>query len=82
SSVRKIGAAKNHLKLELSDGVDSLDVIGFGNGYLADEMSPGVTLSITGDLQVNEWNGRKKPQMLLTDIQSKDRHLFDLRGII
>ncbi|MGN7388473.1 single-stranded-DNA-specific exonuclease RecJ [Sporosarcina sp. SAFN-015] len=81
SSVRKIGAAKNHLKLELSDGVDSLDVIGFGNGYLADEMSPGVTLSITGDLQVNEWNGRKKPQMLLTDIQSKDWQLFDLRGI-
>ncbi len=81
SSVRKIGAAKNHLKLELSDGVDSLDVIGFGNGSIADEMSPGVTLSVTGDLQVNEWNGRKKPQMLLNDIQSKDRQLFDLRGI-
>lgn len=81
SSVRKIGAAKNHLKLELSDGVDTLDVIGFGNGEIADEMSPGVKLSVTGDLQVNEWNGRKKPQMLLDDIQSKDRQLFDLRGI-
>lgn len=81
SSVRKIGAAKNHLKLELTDGVDSLDVIGFGNGEIADEMSPGVKLSVTGDLQVNEWNGRKKPQMLLDDIQSKDRQLFDLRGI-
>ncbi|MCG7345039.1 single-stranded-DNA-specific exonuclease RecJ [Sporosarcina sp. ACRSL] len=81
SSVRKIGAAKNHLKLELTDGVNSLDVIGFGNGSIADEMSPGVTLSVTGDLQVNEWNGRKKPQMLLDDIQSKDRQLFDLRGI-
>lgn len=81
SSVRKIGAAKNHLKLELSDGVDTLDVIGFGNGEIADEMSPGVKLSVTGDLQVNEWNGRKKPQMLLDDIQSKERQLFDLRGI-
>ena len=65
SSVRKIGAAKNHLKLELSDGVDSLDVISFGNGEIADEISPGINLSVTGDLQVNEWNGRKKPQMLL-----------------
>ncbi|WP_432358441.1 single-stranded-DNA-specific exonuclease RecJ [Sporosarcina sp. UB5] len=81
SSVRKIGAAKNHLKLELSDGIDTLDVIGFGNGDIADEMSPAITLSVTGDLQVNEWNGRKKPQMLLSDIQSKDRQLFDLRGI-
>ena len=81
SSVRKIGAAKNHLKLELSDGVDSLDVISFGNGAIADEISPGIKLSVTGDLQVNEWNGRKKPQMLLSDLQSKDRQLFDLRGI-
>ncbi|WP_060205360.1 single-stranded-DNA-specific exonuclease RecJ [Sporosarcina koreensis] len=81
TSVRKIGAAKNHLKLELTDGMDTLDCIGFGNGEIADEMSPGVTLSVTGDLQVNEWNGRKKPQMLLDDIQSNDRQLFDLRGI-
>lgn len=81
SSVRKIGAAKNHLKLDLSDGVNNLDVIGFGNGHIADEISPGVKLSITGDLQVNEWNGRKKPQMLLADLQSKERQLFDLRGI-
>lgn len=81
SSIRKIGAAKNHLKLELSDGVNSLDVIGFGNGEIADEISPGVKLSVTGDLQVNEWNGRKKPQMLLNDILSRDRQVFDLRGI-
>ncbi|MCM3637314.1 single-stranded-DNA-specific exonuclease RecJ [Sporosarcina luteola] len=81
SSVRKIGAAKNHLKLELSDGVDTLDVIGFGYGEIADQMSPGVKMSVTGDLQVNEWNGRKKPQMLLDDLQSNDRQLFDLRGI-
>lgn len=81
SSVRKIGAAKNHLKMELSDGTDSLDVIGFGDGEIADAISPGARLSITGDLQVNEWNGRKKPQMLLDDLLSDQRQLFDLRGI-
>lgn len=81
TSIRKIGAAKNHLKMELSDGTDSLDVIGFGDGELADAISPGAKLSITGDLQVNEWNGRKKPQMLLEDLLSDQRQLFDLRGI-
>lgn len=81
SSIRKIGAAKNHLKLELTDGANTLDVIGFGNGAIADEISPGAKLSVTGDLQVNEWNGRKKPQLLLQDLQSNDRQLFDLRGI-
>ncbi|MDW0118076.1 single-stranded-DNA-specific exonuclease RecJ [Sporosarcina thermotolerans] len=81
TTIRKIGANKNHLKLELSDGKNSIDIIGFGNGAIADEISPGVKLSVTGDLQVNEWNGRKKPQLLLTDLQSNERQLYDLRGI-
>lgn len=80
-SVRKIGAAKNHLKLQLTAGDESLDVIGFGQGELADDMSPAVKMSVTGDLQVNEWNGRKKPQMLLEDLTVTERQLFDLRGV-
>ncbi|MHA6259295.1 single-stranded-DNA-specific exonuclease RecJ [Sporosarcina sp. CAU 1771] len=80
-SVRQIGAAKNHLKLELGNGSDSLDTIGFGHGPLADQLTPGVKVSVTGDLQVNEWNGNKKPQLLLEDIRSDEWQLFDLRGI-
>lgn len=80
-SVRKIGAARNHMKLELTDGENNLDVIGFGLGDTADQITPGVQLSVVGDLQVNEWNGNKKPQLLLNDILSKDWQLFDLRGI-
>ncbi len=81
SSVRKIGAAKNHMKLELTDGERSLDAIGFGFGELADQITPGVALSVAGDLQVNEWNGNKKPQLLVNDVLSNDWQLFDLRGI-
>ena len=44
-------------------------------------MTPGVKLSVTGDLQVNEWNGNKKPQLLISDIRSDDWQLFDLRGV-
>ncbi len=81
TTVRKIGAAKNHMKLELSEGKLSLDAIGFGLGHIADELTPGVKLSVTGDLQVNEWNGNKKPQLLIGDIKSDEWQLFDLRGV-
>jgi len=80
-SIRKIGAAKNHLKLELEDGGHKLDAIGFSQGFLADEMTHGMTLALTGDLQVNEWNNFKKPQILLDDLHSDERQVFDLRGI-
>ena len=80
-SVRKIGAAKNHMKLELTEGGLSLDTIGFGFGDMADQITPNVKLSVVGDLQVNEWNGNKKPQLLVRDILSDEWQLFDLRGI-
>lgn len=80
-TIRKIGADKTHLKLDITDGVEMLDVIGFGFGKLADEISPGAEFSLVGDLQVNEWNGNKKPQLLLEDLRSNKWQLFDLRGI-
>lgn len=80
-SIRKIGAARNHLKLDLVGDGGSLDAIGFGFGEVADQMTPGVQLSVAGDLQVNEWNGNKKPQILVRDILVEEWQLFDLRGI-
>lgn len=61
SSIRKIGSAQNHLKMELKQDAVLLDAIGFGKGQLADEIAPTTKLSFIGDLQINEWNGRKKP---------------------
>ncbi len=58
-----------------------LDAIGFGLGHIADQLTPGVKLSVAGDLQVNEWNGNKKPQLLISDIRSDEWQLFDLRGM-
>ncbi|GKV54390.1 single-stranded-DNA-specific exonuclease RecJ [Sporosarcina sp. NCCP-2222] len=81
TSIRKIGASKDHLKMEVEEGGLKLDAIGFGLGALADDMSPAVKLSLTGDLQVNEWNGRKKPQLLLGDVRCDERQVFDLRGM-
>lgn len=79
-SMRKIGAAENHLKMELEDAHGSVDAIGFNKGYLHDEITFGVKLSFVGDVQINEWQGRKKPQFMIADVQTDEWQLFDLRG--
>lgn len=79
-NMRKIGAQENHLKTELTDGFVSVDAIGFGKGPLFNEISYDVKASIVGDLQINEWQGNKKPQFMIQDVQIKEWQLFDFRG--
>lgn len=81
ASMKKIGAAQNHLKLEITDGTQSIDAVSFNNGHLADELTYGVNVSFVGDVSINEWQGRKKPQFKISDVQTEDWQLFDIRGI-
>ena len=79
-SMRKIGAKEDHLKLTLEDPYGSIDAIGFGKGALFNELSYDVKTSFAGDLQINEWQGNKKPQFMLADVRVTDWQLFDIRG--
>ncbi|MFF2175219.1 single-stranded-DNA-specific exonuclease RecJ [Lysinibacillus sp. NPDC058147] len=81
ASMRKIGAAENHIKMELTDGYEKLDGVGFNKGHLHDELTYGIKVSFTGDLQINEWQGRKKAQFMIEDVQTTEWQLFDIRGI-
>ncbi len=81
SSMRKIGAAENHIKMELTNGYDKLDSVGFHKGHLHDELTYGIKVSFIGDLQINEWQGRKKAQFMIEDVQTTEWQLFDIRGI-
>lgn len=81
ASIRKIGAAQNHLKMELAQNSSTMDAVGFGIGSIGDELTPDVKIDVIGDLQINEWNGRKKPQMLIEDVRTDQWQLFDIRGI-
>lgn len=80
-SMKKIGANEDHIKLQIVSNDQELDVVGFHKGYLVDELTYGIQVFFAGDLQINEWNGRKKPQLLLQDAQTDEWQLFDLRGI-
>jgi single-stranded-DNA-specific exonuclease len=78
---KKIGSAQNHLKLVLEDKGVQLDGVGFGLGELADHMTPFSNASVIGELSINEWNNRKKPQVFLQDVKIEHWQLFDVRGI-
>ncbi|SFD62839.1 exonuclease RecJ [Bacillus sp. OV194] len=81
SEIKKIGSQSNHLKIQFSDGKSKLDAIGFHKGPLMDELSYHSPLSAVGELSINEWNGFRKPQLMLSDLAVKEWQLFDLRGI-
>ncbi len=81
SSIRRIGSDSKHLKMTLADGTAALDGIGFGLGSLYEEISPIASLSVIGELTINEWNNIRKPQIFLQDIAVEDWQLFDLRGV-
>ncbi|HEY4532145.1 MAG TPA: single-stranded-DNA-specific exonuclease RecJ, partial [Kurthia sp.] len=79
-SMRKIGANEDHIKMDLGESGQSLAAVGFHKGYLKDELTIGVKVSFAGDLQINEWNGKKLPQLMISDVHTDEWQLFDLRG--
>ena len=80
TNLRQIGSLKNHLKLQFKKDGLQVDGIGFGIGDLYPYISPQTPLSAIGELNINEWNGIRKPQMIIQDIAINEWQLFDHRG--
>ncbi|MCF6408629.1 single-stranded-DNA-specific exonuclease RecJ [Pseudalkalibacillus salsuginis] len=79
--IRRIGSDSKHLKLSLKGDRSNLDVIGFHFGEVFEEITPNASISVVGELSINEWNGFRKPQLMIQDIAVKEKQLFDYRGI-
>ncbi|WKW07676.1 single-stranded-DNA-specific exonuclease RecJ [Bacillus velezensis] len=78
--VRLIGANKNHVKMTVKSDSAVLDCVGFNKGELEAGVVPGSTISIVGEMSINEWNNRKKPQLMIKDAAVPEWQLFDIRG--
>lgn len=79
--IKQLGADQEHLKFELTTDTAQLDVIGFGFGKEAVELSqPGAIIDVVGELSINEWNGHRKPQLMLKDFEISGLQIFDYRG--
>lgn len=66
-SSRPVGGENQHLKLTLKK--DNLEAIAFRMGELQQELSPNKPIDIAYCLEINEWNGNKRVQLRIKDIQ-------------
>lgn len=78
--LKQIGSDMSHLKFQLTEGGSELDCIAFGKGNQIGEFEPGEKVSVVGHLSINEWNGFRKPQLMVKDYQVDGLQIFDIRG--
>lgn len=80
STMKQIGNEGAHMKVQLKDELSLLDAVGFGFGHVVNEIANGAKVSCLGMASINEWNGKRKPQLMIQDISVDHWQLFDLRG--
>lgn len=84
SDIRTMGKESQHLKLALTQVQDeiscSIEGVAFSKGNLSPWMTVGATVDTLAELSVNEWNGVRKPQLLMRDVKIPHLQLFDWRG--
>ncbi|WP_438434388.1 single-stranded-DNA-specific exonuclease RecJ [Gorillibacterium sp. sgz500922] len=84
---KSMGKENRHLKLQVvpwtpkgSQKPVAVDAVGFGKGELLDRLSATDRLELLGELSLNEWNGKVKPQILIQDLRVPGVQVFDFRG--
>ncbi|WP_020615838.1 single-stranded-DNA-specific exonuclease RecJ [Paenibacillus daejeonensis] len=78
---RTMGKEGKHLKLGLRSGRAQLEAVCFGKGALADLLTADAKADLIGELAVNEWNGSRRPQLMLSDLRINHVQLLDMRGV-
>lgn len=77
---RIIGSNQQHLKFVVGDATGaSIEGVGFGFGGEQSEFQH-ANLRLATELTINEWNGKKLPQLRLLDYEVPDFQVFDFRG--
>ncbi|MCA7026067.1 single-stranded-DNA-specific exonuclease RecJ, partial [Stenotrophomonas acidaminiphila] len=69
-----------HLKLKISKGEASFEVVAFGQGRWATEFSQTKNLELAVKLSVNQWNGQTALQLMMVDARVEGVQLFNIRG--
>lgn len=80
TGMRVIGREENHLKCSLAHEGATVDAIGFQWAHITRHVTPKAKYHVLGELSVNEWNGSRKPQLIIRDLSIQHQQLFDWRG--
>lgn len=78
--MKRIGKDGKHLKLTLGQQDKVIEALAFGKGDLAHLLSLEDRLDIVAEPSINEWNGSRKPQLLLQDLSISHVQVLDYRG--
>ncbi len=62
-----VGSTGKHIRLVVGDATHQLKAIAFGFGKKADTLQLGATVTLIGNIGVNEWNGHRDLQLSVTD---------------
>ncbi|MBF0818554.1 single-stranded-DNA-specific exonuclease RecJ [Streptococcus acidominimus] len=79
-SARTMGQQNAHLKFRITKGRAAFDVVAFGLGHLALEISQSKHLELAVSLSVNKWNGQTTLQLILVDLRVEGVQLYNLRS--
>ncbi|WP_282941308.1 single-stranded-DNA-specific exonuclease RecJ [Paenibacillus sp. RC67] len=82
--MRTIGKEQQHIKMTLLKSKDeasvAIDAVGFNKSSVLPWISSTASLDVLGELSINEWNGVRKPQLMIQDVCIPYIQLFDWRG--
>ncbi|MBS4539689.1 single-stranded-DNA-specific exonuclease RecJ [Clostridium sp. D2Q-11] len=68
TNIKGVGKDKTHLKMEILYKGIQIDGIGFNLGYYVDDICNTDLINIIGSLDINEYMGNKKVQIMIKDI--------------
>jgi len=77
---RTMGKENQHLRINVEQAGQSVEVVAFGMGQHKDRLAPGMLIDLLGELSINEWNGNRKVQVMLQDFRSQHLQLKDRRN--
>ncbi|WP_339063894.1 single-stranded-DNA-specific exonuclease RecJ [Tepidibacillus marianensis] len=77
NKVATIGNEKQHLKLIVTNQSRMIEALAFKMGHLNKEIAASSEIQLLGELNINEWNGERKPQIMVRDLQIASVQIFD-----
>jgi len=57
-----------------------IEALAFGKAEWSQQMSMSGNIDVYGELSINEWNGVRRPQIMIKDLRITERQVFDWRG--
>lgn len=69
TAVSAMGSTQSHIRLTLAEGGAMRKAVGFKMGNRLSELSIGKYVDLVYHININEWNGRKEPQLVLKDFR-------------